>query len=106
MFPTALTPLARAAIAVVGVLLLVLAFWLAMHFYGVHRYDQGVSAEDAKWQAAVAQLKSDASNAASNADANAAANLQNIVANQAADQAAVNKAEATGKSPLDVLFGN
>jgi len=106
MFPSPLTPLAKTVISIVAVLLLILAFWLALHFYGVHRYDEGVSAEDAKWQAAAAQLKSDASNAATNADANAAANLSNFVQQHSADQNAVNQAEAQGKSPFDAIFGN
>lgn len=101
-----LSPAEKAISAVVLAIFVIGAFWLAMHFYGVHRYDEGVSAEDAKWQAATDQLKSDASNAAGNADANAADRLQSYVANQTADQAAVNKAEAEGRSPLDALFGN
>jgi preprotein translocase subunit SecF len=104
--PIVLTPLAKIVAAIVAVLLIVGGFWLAMHFYGASKYNEGVSATDAKWQAAAAQLKSDAANSASNADANAADRLQNYVANQAADQAAVNKAQAEGKSPFDVLFGN
>lgn len=101
-----LTPLQKALIAFGIALLIVGGFWLALHFYGLHRYDEGVSATDAKWEAASAQLKSDAANSASNADANAVNRLQNYVANQQADQAAVNKAEAEGKSPFDALFGN
>jgi hypothetical protein len=106
MFANPLTPLAKAIVAIVGLIIVIAAFWLAMHFYGVHRYNEGVSAEDAKWATAVAQLKSDASNAANNADANAAANLANFVQQHSADENAVNAAEANGSSPLDALFGN
>lgn len=101
-----LSPLQRLVAGIVLVLLIVGGFWLAMHSYGQSRYDEGVTAERGRWEAAAAQLKADASNAAANADANAAGRLQNYVAQQEADQAAVNKAEAEGRSPLDALFGN
>ena len=98
--------LAKWIVAVLAAVLLIGGLWLSLHFYGVHRYDEGVSAEDAKWQTAVNQLKSDASNAATNADANASANAANFIQQHSADQNAVNQAEAQGKSPLDALFGN
>lgn len=106
MFPTALTPLGRLIAGIVALLLAALLFWLAMHFYGVHRYDEGVSAEDAKWQAATTQLKQDAGNAATNADTNAAINAATFIEQHSADQNAVANATAEGKSPLDALFGN
>lgn len=106
MFPSPLTPLAKTVIGIVAALLLILAFWLALHFYGTHRYDEGVTAERGKWEAAAAELKADAGNAASNADANAAKSTADQIVKQAHDQEAVNQAEAEGKSPLDALFGN
>lgn len=101
-----LNPAQRIIAYIVLAILVVAAFWLALHFYGVHRYDEGVSAEDAKWQAAVTQLHADASNAASNADQTAAQAAANFIQQHSADQNAVNAAEAAGKSPLDALFGN
>ena len=100
------SPLPRWAIEVIAAALLIVGAWLALHFYGNHRYNEGVSAEDAKWASAAQQLKSDAANAANSADANAAANFANYVQQHSKDQEAVNAAEANGSSPLDALFGN
>lgn len=98
--------LAKPLLYGLGILLLVGAVWLSIHLWGNHRYDEGVSAEDAKWQSAVEQLKSDASNSAANATTNAEKNAANFVEQHTKDQEAVNAAEANGTSPLDVLFGN
>lgn len=101
-----INPLPRWAIEAIAALLLLIAGWAAMHFYGVHRYNEGASAEDAKWQAASAKLQQDAGTAAAHADANSAASSATHAVQQQADQAAVNKAQAEGRSPLDALFAN
>jgi hypothetical protein len=97
---------AKGLATVLTVLLLLGGIWLALHFYGKHRYDEGVSATDAKWEAAATQLKQDAANSAGKADDNAAERLDNYVQQHASDQEAVNEAERNGTSPLDALFGN
>lgn len=90
----------------VGALLLLGSLWLSLHLYGQHRYNEGVTATDAKWQAAVQQLQKDAAKSATKADDAAATRVATHIEKAAKEQEAVTKAEAEGKSPLDVLFGN
>jgi hypothetical protein len=97
---------AKIVLTLIGAALLIGGVWLALHLYGAHRYNEGVSAADAKWEAAGAKLQADAANSANNADANATARTVNELANQARDQEAVNQAERNGTSALDALFGN
>jgi hypothetical protein len=90
----------------IGVVALLLAIWAALHFYGQHRYDEGVQATDQKWQDATDKLKADAAKSATKADDAAANRLQTYVEQQTSDQEAVNEAQRNGTSPLDALFGN
>jgi hypothetical protein len=92
-------------IAYVGLpLLAVLALWLALHFYGVHRYHQGEAANEAKWQAASAKLHADAAKSATKADDKAAVRLDDYEKQASAEQARVEEAKANGSSIFDVLF--
>lgn len=97
---------AKWIVTLLAIVLIFGGFWLALHLYGNHRYDEGVSAEDAKWQTAVQKLKDDAAASATKADDNAANRAANFIEEHKQDQEAVNAAKANGSSPLDALFGN
>lgn len=98
--------LAKPLLIGVGVLLLVGSVCLSLHLYGQHRYGEGVKDTDTKWQAAVQQLQKDAAKSATKADDAAATRVATHIEKAAKEQEAVKQAEAEGKSPLDVLFGN
>jgi type IV secretory pathway VirB6-like protein len=98
--------LAKPLLIVIGVALLFGSVWLSLHLYRKHRYDEGVAATDAKWQAAVDQLKKDAAKSATKADDAAATRTADQIAKHTKDQEAVNEAQRNGTSPLDALFGN
>lgn len=96
----------RWAIELAGVLLLLLAAWGALHFYGQRQYSRGEAASDAKWQAASQKLKDDAAKSRNVADEKAAQQSTAFIQQHTKDQEAVNAAEQKGTSPLDALFGN
>jgi hypothetical protein len=101
-----LSPLVSKLIAYVGVPLLVILFlWWRIDAYGDRRFDAGANQADARWQEASNRLQAEAANSATRAD-DAAANRLEQFQNQVADERqALDEANRTGTSPLDVLFG-
>lgn len=97
--------LARALVWAGIAVLVGLFLWWRIHAYGVARYDAGVNATDAKWVEAGNRLEAAAANSATRAD-DAAANRLEEFHNQVEDERqALDEANRTGTSPLDVLFG-
>lgn len=81
-------------------------FYWALTSYGHRKFNEGVAANQAQVDKALAKLKADAAHSATKAD-DAAVNRAAVeVEHQKADQEAVNEAERNGTSPLDALFGN
>jgi hypothetical protein len=88
---------------VIGVIL-GLGYW-ALSSYGHRKYNEGVKANQAQVDKAVAKLKADAAASATKADDKAAERAAVAVEQQAADKEAIDEAERNGTSPLDALFG-
>jgi hypothetical protein len=80
--------------------------WRALDSYGDRRYDQGVTDTDAKWEEASARLKAQAAQSATRADDAAAKRLDEFKTQVEDERKALDEAERTGSSPLDVLFGS
>jgi type II secretory pathway component PulM len=87
-----------------GGALLLLGAYIALDRYGDRRYQEGVTATDAKWQKAFDELKAAAAKSASKADDAAAVRVEAFTEQAAKDQEKVNEAVRTGSSPLDALF--
>lgn len=80
-------------------------FYWALTSYGHRKFNEGVAANQAQVDAALAQLKKDAAVSATKADDAATSRAAAEIENQKADQEAVDEAERNGTSPLDALFG-
>lgn len=80
-------------------------FYWWLDSYGDRRYDEGVQATDQKWEEARERLKKQAEASATRADDLALNRLNDHVNDVAAEQEALDEAERTGSSPIDVLFG-
>lgn len=89
----------------IGGVLLALAIYLAVNAFGNSRYDEGVAATDAKWEEASARLKAQAEQSATRADDAAAVRLEEFETQVEDERKALDEAQRTGSSPLDVLFG-
>lgn len=84
---------------------LVLAFVLALWWFGNSRYDAGVADTDAKWQEASRLLERQAQKSASKADDAAAARAAAHDEQVSQEKEKLDEAQRNGSSPLDVLFG-
>lgn len=91
--------------ALVGGVLLLLAFYIALDRYGDARYDAGKEAADKAWQAASDKLIEDAARAATKADRNAAGRAADFAAKQESEKERIDHAVKHGTSPLDAIFG-
>ena len=89
----------------IGAALLALLFYLWLDAYGDRRYNEGVTATDARWHEASERLKAEAANSATHADDNAANRLVEYEQQASDERNRLNEAEQNGSSPLDVLFG-
>ncbi len=83
------------ALAVIGAL-----WWLR-----ADAYSDGVAATDAKWEEAGRRLEKQVRDAAGKADAASVKRVEQNNARVAQEKEKLDEAEATGSSPLDVLFG-
>lgn len=99
----------RAAIGILGllgVLIILAAFYLALNAYGNARYKQGKADADNAWIAASNKLIKKAADAGSKASVAQAARDADFAARQEEEKERIAHAQATGASPMDVLFGN
>lgn len=103
MMPT--FPIPRWALLAIGVGLLALALVFAIISYGNSRFDAGEAAADAKWKAASEKLVEKAQKSSAKQDTAAAARAADYAAKVEDEKQALERAEAEGSSPLDVLFG-
>lgn len=97
---------AKLLLIVGGVLLLILAFYLALDAYGDSRYREGKKDADAAWIEASNRLVDKAHKSASKADVAAAARVEDFTAKQEDEKRKIEHAQAEGSSPFDALFGN
>ena len=81
------------------------ALWLGLWWYGNSRYEAGVAASDAKWVEAGERLEEQAAAAATAASNASAARVAANNKRVAEEKERLDAAEASGSSPLDVLFG-
>jgi hypothetical protein len=100
------TPLGKYLGLAILFALLALAMWRWLDSYGDRRFDEGVAATDAKWQAESEKLRVQAAQSATRADDAAVNRLVEHVEQVAAEQEQVNEAIRNGSSPFDVLFGS
>jgi hypothetical protein len=80
-------------------------FYWALDSYGDRKFKDGVAANQAQVDKALAQLKDDAAKSATRADDKAAVRAEEFVEQQQADKEAIDEANRNGTSPLDALFG-
>ena len=90
---------------IVGPLVLLAAVIGGIMAYGNSRYNAGVTDTDAKWEEASDRLKAQAAESATRADDAAAVRLEEFKQQVEDEEKALEEAERTGSSPLDVLFG-
>jgi hypothetical protein len=83
----------------------ILLFWIALDQYGDRRYAQGEADTDAKWEQASDKLIEKAQATGKQADKAAAARTADHAARVAEEKEKLDEANATGGSPIDVLFG-
>lgn len=88
----------------IGIVVALLAAWLALIAWGNSRYEAGVSDTDAKWQAASEKLAADAAKSADAATRREAPRITAHTAQIAAEKEKIDEAIAEGSSPLDALF--
>jgi hypothetical protein len=99
--PGMLSP--RAWLAV-GVLIALIAAWLAILAWGNSRYEAGVKDTDAKWVEASDRLAEQARASADAATRREAPRITAHTAQVAAEKEKIDEAVAAGRSPLDALF--
>jgi hypothetical protein len=87
-----------------GVVLLILALWLALVAYGNARFNAGAKHEEAKWLEASAALAAEAKKSADRATRREALRIEEHAAKVAAEKEKLDAAAADGTSPLDALF--
>lgn len=104
--PAALGKVPRWAWYAIGAILLLVAFYAALHAYGNSRYKAGKADADAAWQAASDKLIQKAQDAGTKADKAAAVRQADFAAKQEDERKRIEQAQQTGASPFDVLFGN
>jgi hypothetical protein len=97
--------LPRWAWIALGGFLLLLALYIALDQYGDRRFSEGKAQADREWQAASDKLIQDAQRAGSKADKAAAGRAADYAAKVEDEKREIAEAQATGGSPLDVLFG-
>lgn len=85
-------------------LLIALGIYLWINAYGDRRFQEGVTATDAKWEEASDRLREDAANSATRADDAAANRLEEYEDQVSEERNRLDEAEQNGSSPLDVLF--
>lgn len=102
--PALLGRVPRWAWIVIGGLLLILAFYLALDAYGDSRYREGKSDADKAWQAASDKLIQEAAKAGTKADKNAAGRAADFAAKQEDEKEKIDAATQDGSSPFAVLF--
>jgi hypothetical protein len=88
-----------------GAIMLMAAFYFALHAYGKARYDAGKAAADAAWIEASNKLIAKSQAAGTKADKAAAARQADFAAKQEDEKEKIDAAVAEGSSPFDVLFG-
>lgn len=95
----------RWAWALVGAVMLLVAFYFLLDAYGDSRYDSGKKDADAAWQAASDKLIKKSRDAGTKADKAAAVRQADYAAKVEDEKGRIDKATAEGSSPFDVLFG-
>jgi hypothetical protein len=98
------TKAARIGTVVIGVLLLIGAFYLVLDAYGDAKFEQGEQHADQAWKDASNQLVQDSLEAGTKADHAAAARQLEYAAQVEAEKEKIDEAVLHGTSPLDVLF--
>lgn len=88
-----------------GAVLLLAAFYFALHAYGNARYDAGKKDADAAWIEASNKLIAKSQAAGTKADKAAAVRQADFAAKQEDEKEKIDAAVDEGSSPLDVLFG-
>lgn len=97
--------LARGLVWAALAVIVALFIWWRVHAFGVRQFRAGENQADAHWVEAGNRLQAEAANSATRAD-DAAANRLEQFRNQVDDERqALDEANRTGTSPLDVLFG-
>ena len=89
----------------IGAALLVVAILAERTAFGNRRFNAGEAHADAAWQKASDELLRKAANARTAADKEAAARDAEYAARVKDERARLEKAEAEGTSPFDVIFG-
>jgi hypothetical protein len=90
--------------AVIGAVMLLVAFYFALDAYGDSRYDAGKKDADAAWIAASDKLVKKAQDAGTKADKAAAGRMADQAAKVEDEKEKIDAAKADGSSPFDVLF--
>lgn len=89
----------------IGIALLALAAIFAILRYGAAKYDAGVIATDARWEAAAKKLEAESQGAADAASKPADQREVDFADKLKKEKRLVDEAIARGDSPLDQLFG-
>lgn len=93
-------PNPKLILSALGALAILAAIWL----YGNSRYNAGVAATDAKWEAAGKKLETQAATASGAADRASADRVADHQDKLEAEKKAMDDAQASGTSVFDALF--
>lgn len=95
---------ARPLVYGIGIILLLVMFYLALDAYGDSRFREGRAAENAAWKKAQDVLIAQAAKSSKKADTEALAATLDQAAKTQEEKEKVDDAIANGSSPFDVLF--
>jgi hypothetical protein len=96
---------ARPFVFIIGLLLVIGAFYIALDAYGDSRFREGRAVENKAWKDAQDRLLKQAAESATAADKKALAATVEHAAKVEEEKEKVDAAIADGSSPFDVLFG-